>query len=55
LLFIYWAVPSLRSGEAFFIERIRRAANPVHFWLINLTWVGFGVRTFYTDVMWRLS
>ena len=55
LLFIYWAIPSLASGEAFFVERIRRAAHPVYFWLINVMWVGFGVWTVYADLAWRLS
>lgn len=55
LLFIYWAIPSIQSGEAFLVERILRARNPVMFWAIVAMWVGFGITTLYTDLAWRLT
>ena len=55
LLFMYWAVPSLMTGEAFLIERVTRAQNPILFWLITGMWVGFGVWTVYEDLLWRLA
>ena len=41
LLFVYWAVPGILSGEAFLVERIMRA--------------GFGLWTIYADIAWRLG
>ena len=55
LLFIYWALPSVLHGEAFLIERITRADNPILFWLITGMWVFFGVWTTYADFVWRME
>ena len=55
LLFIYWAIPGILSGEAFLVERILRARNPILFWLITGMWVVFGVWTIYADIAWRMA
>ena len=55
LLFIYWAVPSVLTGEAFLVERITKTTNPILFWLITGIWVTFGIWTVYADVAWRIT
>ncbi|MEM7221586.1 MAG: hypothetical protein AAF495_01315 [Pseudomonadota bacterium] len=55
LLFLYWALPAIRSGEAFLVEPIERASNPVLFWAITAMWAGFGVWTLVADLQWRLA
>jgi hypothetical protein len=53
LLFLYWAVPNVFTGEAFLVEPIKRSSNPVLFWIITVMWAGFGVWTFVADLTWR--
>ena len=55
LLFVYWTVPNIQRGEAFLIEPISRARNPVLFWAITGMWAAFGVWILYADLAWRLS
>ncbi len=55
VLFIYWAISGLRSGDAFVVEPIERSHNPVMFWLITAMWGGFGVWSVYWDLSWRLA
>ena len=43
ILFIYWAVHSITSGSAFFVEPLEREETPLLFWIITLMWVFFGV------------
>ncbi len=45
LLFLYWALNGIKSGEAFLIEPINRSQNRVLFWMINLMWTASGVWT----------
>ena len=54
LLFLYWGVLGVRDGEAFLVERISKARNPVLFWSITVMWCGFGLWTLHTDLAWRL-
>ena len=54
-LFLYWAVPALRSGEAFLVEPIQRLQNPVLFWIITAMWAGFGIWTIVADLHWRMA
>lgn len=55
LLFIYWAIWSLSSGEVFLVASIYRARNPFLFWMITSMWAGFGVWTVFSDLVWRVS
>lgn len=50
VLFVYWSVLSLMSGEVFLIETIDRDENPVLFWAISIMWAGFGVLYFLADL-----
>ncbi len=55
LLFIYWAVGSIRIGEAFVVETVHREDNPVLFWIISAMWAGFGLWYVITDLALRIS
>ena len=48
----YYAVVGLRSGEAFLVEPVGRAANPVAFWIVTAMWTAFGVWTVAADLYW---
>ncbi len=50
VLFIFWGLSSIRSGDAFVVEPIRRSDEPGLFWLINLMWVVFGVIYILADL-----
>lgn len=39
VLFIYWGVASLRSGQVFLLETIERRHDPALFWIIVALWV----------------
>ena len=55
ILFLYWAFPGLRSGEAYLVEPIERLRNPILFWIITAMWAGFGLWTIVADLAWRLT
>jgi hypothetical protein len=55
LLFIYWAIGGLLTGDAFVVQSIERESNPILFWLITAMWGGFGVWYVYSDIAWRLA
>ena len=55
LLFIYWAVDGLLTGDAFVVQPVTRADEPVLFWLITAMWGGFGVWSVYSDLAWRIA
>ncbi|WP_170371180.1 hypothetical protein [Ruegeria arenilitoris] len=42
LVFLWWAVPSIRSGQAFLIDTVNREADPLLFWTVTVLWVVFG-------------
>ncbi|MGI9353322.1 MAG: hypothetical protein ACR2O3_17310 [Rhizobiaceae bacterium] len=55
LLFIYWGVVSVRSGEVYLLEPIERNHDPALFWIISMMWIGFGglyVLTDYYPELW---
>ena len=54
-LFLYWALPGLRNGQAYLIEPVDRTRNPVLFWIITAMWAGFGLLTIITDLHGRLA
>lgn len=39
ILFIYWLVPDVVSGQTFFVEDINRKDNPILYWAIIATWL----------------
>lgn len=43
VLFIYWALPSYISGEAFLIGPIAREESPILFWVVTVLWLMLGV------------
>lgn len=49
LLFLYWVIPNFYSGHAFLISDIARDDDPVLFWLIQVTWVVFGIVLLVSD------
>ncbi|MEM7428208.1 MAG: hypothetical protein AAF441_19125 [Pseudomonadota bacterium] len=55
LLFIFWSIQGLRSGQAFLIEDISRDDDPVLYWLISAMWAGFGLWYVYADLVWRIG
>lgn len=42
LLFLWWAVPSVMSGRAFFVFEVSRDEDPILFWLVVALWAAFG-------------
>ena len=49
VMFVYWGVMSLRSGEVFLLEPIDREKDPALFWIISAMWIGFGLLYILTD------
>jgi hypothetical protein len=49
LLFVYWGLVSLRSGEVYLLEPIERRHDPVLFWTIVMMWIGFGLLYMVAD------
>lgn len=54
-LFLYWALPALRSGQVYLVEPIERARDPILFWMITAMWAGFGIWAIVADLSWRLT
>lgn len=54
LLFLFWSIQGLRTGEVFLIEDIQREDHPVLYWLITAMWAGFGIWYVYADLVWRV-
>ena len=52
LLFLYWAVLSLRTGEVFLLTSIRRVQAPVLYWGLTVFWFGFGVIYLLAGPVW---
>ncbi len=50
VVFVYWGVLAIRSGQAFLVEAIERRENPVLFWVLTAMWFGFGVLYILTDI-----
>ena len=46
VLSLYWVLPGLYAGVTYFIEPIDRRENPILFWIIALTWIGFSIFMF---------
>lgn len=43
LLFLWWLVPTIRSGQAFLMFDITRAQDPLLFWAVVVLWAVFGL------------
>lgn len=39
VLFVFWGITSLRSGQVFLLERIDRGSDPALFWIIVGMWI----------------
>ena len=50
VLFIYWGLMSVRSGEVYLLEPIERGHDPVLFWIIAMMWIGFGAMYVLMDL-----
>lgn len=50
VLFIYWAVPSILSGQVFLIGPIDRDESPILFWVVTVLWMLLGVLMVLADV-----
>ena len=46
----HYAVVGIRSGTAFLVEPVPRAASPVAFWTVTAMWAGFGIWTVAADL-----
>ena len=42
LLFLWWLVPAVRSGQAHFVFEVDRDEDPVLFWAVVSLWALFG-------------
>ena len=42
LLFLYWSVLGISSGQAFFLTDVYMATEPAPFWCIQIAWVVLG-------------
>ena len=54
-LFLYWAVPAVRSGEVYLVEPIARDRDPLLFWIITAMWIAFGLLWLIVDLSRRLA
>ena len=50
VLFVYWGLRSLFSGEVYLVESIERDKNPILFWIISAMWIGFGIMYIIADL-----
>ena len=51
VLFIFWTIPSLYSGEVHLVQAVTKKDHPVLYWLIILTWIVLSMILILTDVM----
>lgn len=42
LLFLYWGIIDLWSGQSHAVEALSRQDNPLWYWLVVLTWILVG-------------
>lgn len=50
LLFLFWAAPSIFTGETFLVEPVRRAENPWLFWTIVMLWLSLSIALIGLDI-----
>lgn len=39
VLFLFWTIRNLRTGETFILSTVRRQETPILYWLIQITWL----------------
>lgn len=50
VLFLYWSVAGIVTGQVFLVQTIERERNPVLFWLLSLIWLVLAVMAIVQDV-----
>lgn len=50
LLFLYWTVVSVGSGQVFVVQTVRRDENPYLFWAVNVLWLILAILVIVTDL-----
>jgi len=50
LLFLWWLVPSVASGQAFLVDDINRKDDPILFWAVVTLWALFGAMMIAADL-----
>ena len=43
ILFLFWTIPSFRSGNTFLLTYVTRRTDPFLFWVIQIAWVTLGL------------
>ena len=51
VLFVYWAIPAIRSGEAHLVGPVPRDEQPVLYWAITVLWIFLGAMTVMADLV----
>ncbi len=51
ILFVYWGVTSMLSGEIYLVEPITRRDDPALFWIILGMWIGSGLLYIHTSLI----
>ena len=54
LLFIYWTVPSILTGQTQLIGPLSRETQPILFWVVIALWLSLGAMMILTDAAPRL-
>lgn len=49
LFFIGLTIPAYRNRAVFFLDMIERDKEPVFYWAVFITWIGFGVLMILSD------
>lgn len=54
VLFLYWTVRSLTTGETFLITTVTRQDSPILYWLIQFSWLFLGILMLASDFDYTL-
>lgn len=49
IFFWFWAIENIRTGEAYFVERVNKEDEPVLYWVIIAIWLVIGGYYFFFD------
>ena len=50
ILFLFWAAPSLITGETFLVQPVHRAEDPWLFWIIVTLWLSLSLTLIGLDI-----
>ena len=50
VLYLYWGVAPLSTGEVFLVQTVRREENPGLFWSVSVMWVVLAVLVIMIDL-----